>query len=70
PPPPPPPPPPPLFFYTHTPPNQMCIRDRAKRVLELDFAATPELLERLHFCENQMAALQDADALAVSYTHL
>ncbi|MDY7546771.1 UDP-glucose/GDP-mannose dehydrogenase family protein [Glaciimonas sp. CA11.2] len=37
----------------------------AKRVLELDFAATPELLERLHFCENQMAALQDADALVI-----
>ncbi|QRX83675.1 UDP-glucose/GDP-mannose dehydrogenase family protein [Glaciimonas sp. PAMC28666] len=37
----------------------------AKRVLALDFAATPELLERVRFCDNQMAALQDADALVI-----
>ncbi|PUA17228.1 UDP-glucose/GDP-mannose dehydrogenase family protein [Glaciimonas sp. PCH181] len=37
----------------------------AKRVLELDFATTPDVLARLHFCETQMAALQGADALAI-----
>ncbi|MBC7490663.1 MAG: UDP-glucose/GDP-mannose dehydrogenase family protein [Glaciimonas sp.] len=37
----------------------------AKRVLELDFASTTEVLTRVHFCENQVVALQNADALAI-----
>ena len=37
----------------------------AKRVLALDFADTPEVLQRVRFCENQMEALHDADALAI-----
>ncbi len=37
----------------------------AKRVLELDFAHQPEALQRLRFCENQMEALQGAEALAI-----
>ncbi|KAF3999848.1 UDP-glucose dehydrogenase family protein [Glaciimonas immobilis] len=37
----------------------------ARRVLDLDFSKTPELLERLRFCDSQMDALQDADALAI-----
>jgi len=37
----------------------------ARRALELDFAASPEVLQRIRFCEKQMDALQDADALAI-----
>ncbi|MDY7579896.1 UDP-glucose/GDP-mannose dehydrogenase family protein [Herbaspirillum sp. RTI4] len=37
----------------------------ARRVLELDFAGRPELLARIHFCEEPMAALDGADALVI-----
>jgi UDPglucose 6-dehydrogenase len=37
----------------------------AKRVLELDFAASPNVMARIRFCETPMEALSDADALAI-----
>ncbi|MFC5472716.1 UDP-glucose dehydrogenase family protein [Paraherbaspirillum soli] len=37
----------------------------AQRVLQLDFAATPEALQRIRFCDDQNDALQDADALVI-----
>ncbi|HVK95552.1 MAG TPA: UDP-glucose/GDP-mannose dehydrogenase family protein [Noviherbaspirillum sp.] len=39
--------------------------EEAKRVFALDFAGTPELLSRIHFCDSPMEALKDADALAI-----
>ncbi len=39
--------------------------EEAKRVLALDFATRPELLEQIHFVENQEAALPNADALII-----
>jgi UDPglucose 6-dehydrogenase len=37
----------------------------AKRVLELDFADSPQVLSRIRFCDSPMDALHDADALAI-----
>ncbi len=37
----------------------------AKRVLALDFADAPQMLERIRFSESPMDALRDADALAI-----
>lgn len=37
----------------------------ARRVLELDFADTPQALERVHFADGPMDALHDADALVI-----
>lgn len=37
----------------------------AKRVFALDFAASPELLDKLHFAATPMSALDQADALAI-----
>jgi UDPglucose 6-dehydrogenase len=37
----------------------------AQRILALDFADTPESLARIRYCDNQMDALRDADALAI-----
>ncbi|MBI1889752.1 MAG: UDP-glucose/GDP-mannose dehydrogenase family protein [Burkholderiales bacterium] len=39
--------------------------EEAKRVLALDFAAAPHLLERIRFAENPMSALPTADALVI-----
>ncbi len=39
--------------------------DEARRVLALDFADTPELLQRIHFAERPLDALAGADALVV-----
>jgi len=39
--------------------------DEARRVLALDFAAAPEALTRVRFCDAPMEALDDADALAI-----
>jgi UDPglucose 6-dehydrogenase len=39
--------------------------EEAQRVLKLDFAGSPEVLERIRFCDRQMDALDDADALAI-----
>ncbi len=37
----------------------------AQRVLALDFMDDPTVLQRIRFCDNQMDALQDADALII-----
>jgi UDPglucose 6-dehydrogenase len=37
----------------------------AKRVLKLDFADSPDALQRVRFSDNPMDALQEADALAI-----
>jgi UDPglucose 6-dehydrogenase len=39
--------------------------EEAKRVIELDFADAPQLLQNLRFCDVSMDALKDADALAI-----
>jgi UDPglucose 6-dehydrogenase len=39
--------------------------EEAKRVMALDFADAPQLLQNLRFCDVSMDALKDADALAI-----